>query len=461
MVGAVGDHGEVGVVVSIPVLIHTGIDISTTHVALPMATVVTVGLTGVRFQRLPTRNAIMAHGVRGDLGKKLAVVLHHVRNVDHPSIRSRDIINTELVQVHVQEMGAVPVVDLLINTLNGGWSGWSFGNWGSCSASCKKCGTNTNPTQSLRRYRYCNNPSPACGGSSCPGSSSYVYSNKNCNTQYCKLNGGWSGWKSWGSWEKCSADCKTCGSSSNPYKTRRRYRVCNNPTPSCNGNSCPGSKYITSSTSCNTHYCKVNGGWSSWKPWGSWGSCSAVCKPCGSSTDPTKTRLRYRACNNPTPACNGQSCSGRLYISASKSCNTHYCKVNGGWGSWESWTKVTNCSAECKKEGSVSPTLTRTRKRLCNNPAPSCNGQSCSGSPSEKSVQDCNTQSCPIDGYWEWGNWGAWDECSKTCDSGSHKRIRYNKCIGPKYGGKPCSKKVTKTHTYHRGCNRNIPCPGM
>ncbi|XP_071121949.1 mucin-6-like isoform X4 [Mytilus edulis] len=413
--------------------------------------------------------------------------------------------------------------------VNGGWSGWSFRNWGSCSASCKKCGSNTNPTQSLRRYRYCNNPSPACGGSSCPGSSSYVYSNKNCNTQYCKtnggwsswyswgswnscssscrtcgssviplqsrtrrrfcnnpspacggrscsgssssttsrycntayckVNGGWSGWKSWGSWGKCSADCKTCGSSSNPYKARRRYRVCNNPTPRCNGNACPGSKYIISSTSCNTHYCKVNGGWSSWKPWGSWNSCSAVCKPCGSSTDPTKTRRRYRACNNPTPACNGYSCSGRSYLSASKSCNTHYCKVNGGWGSWESWTKVTNCSAECKKEGSVSPTLTRTRKRLCNNPAPSCNGQSCSGSPSKKSVQDCNTQKCPIDGYWEWGNWGAWDECSKTCDSGSHKRIRYNKCIGPKYGGKPCSKKVTKTHTYHRGCNRNVPCP--
>lgn len=58
MVGAVGDHGEVGVAVSIPVLIHTGIDISTTHVAFPIASVVTVGLTGVRFQRLPTRNAV-------------------------------------------------------------------------------------------------------------------------------------------------------------------------------------------------------------------------------------------------------------------------------------------------------------------------------------------------------------------------------------------------------------------
>ncbi|OPL32857.1 hemicentin-1, partial [Mytilus galloprovincialis] len=203
----------------------------------------------------------------------------------------------------------------------------------------------------------------------------------------------------------------------------------------------------------------INGGWSGWNSWGNWGKCSAECKTCGSSSNPYKKRRRYRVCNNPTPSCNGNSCPGSKYITSSTSCNTHYCKVNGGWGSWESWTKVTNCSAECKKEGSVSPTLTRTRKRLCNNPAPSCNGQSCSGSPSEKSVQDCNTQKCPIDGYWEWGNWGAWDECSKTCDSGSHKRIRYNKCIGPKYGGKPCSKKVTKTHTYHRGCNRNVPCP--
>lgn len=47
MVGAVGDHGEVGVVVHIPILIHTGIDINTTHVALPIETVVTVDLTEV------------------------------------------------------------------------------------------------------------------------------------------------------------------------------------------------------------------------------------------------------------------------------------------------------------------------------------------------------------------------------------------------------------------------------
>ncbi|VDH91149.1 Hypothetical predicted protein [Mytilus galloprovincialis] len=540
MVGVVGDRGEAGVIVNIPVLILTDIDINTTNVVLQIATVVAVDHTGVSFQRIQTRNALMAHGVRGDLGKKLAVVLHHVGNVDHPSIHGRDIINTELVQVLVPVMGDVPAVDLLMHTstiiaivitvkymvvgvngimeigevvqhlaknvvliptqhnpsvgtdtvtihlqhvgedhvqellvtihpksvthsiakaINGGWSSWYFsGSWSSCSASCRTCGSSVIPLQSRTRRRSCNNPSPGCGGRSCSGSSSSTTS-RYCNTAYCKVNGGWSGWKSWGSWDKCSAECKTCGSSSNPYKTRRRYRVCNNPTPRCNGNSCPGSKYITSSTSCNTHYCKVNGGWSSWKPWGSWDSCSTVCKPCGSSTDPTKTRRRYRACNNPTPACNGHSCSGRSYISASKSCNTHYCKVNGGWGSWESWTKMTNCSAECKKEGSVSPTQTLTRKRLCNNPSPSCNGQSCSGSASDKSVQNCNTQNCPVDGYWEWGNWGAWDECSKTCDSGSHKRIRYNKCIGPKYGGKSCSGKVTKTHTYHRGCNRNIPCP--
>ncbi|CAC5407900.1 unnamed protein product [Mytilus coruscus] len=347
--------------------------------------------------------------------------------------------------------------------VNGGWSNWNYGNWGSCSASCKKCGSSSNPKQSQLRNRRCNNPPQGCGGRSCSGSS-YYYSYRDCNTQYCKVNGGWSSWYSWGSWNSCSASCRTCGSSVIPLQSRTRRRSCNNPSPACGGHSCYGSSYTTASRYCNTAYCKgshdlINGGWSSWKPWGSWDKCSAVCKPCGSSTDPSKTRRRYRVCNNPTPACKGNSCSGSPYITASKSCNIHYCKVNGGWGSWEPWTKGTNCSAECRKEGSLSPTQTLTRKRLCNRPSPRCNGQSCTGSASDKTVQDCNTQNCPIDGYWEWGHWGAWDECSKTCDSGSHKRIRFNKCIGPKYGGKPCSKHVTKTHTYHRSCNRNIPCP--
>lgn len=64
-------------------------------------------------------------------------------------------------------------------------------------------------------------------------------------------------------------------------------------------------------------------------------------------------------------------------------------------------------------------------------------------------------------GYWEWAQWMQWDPCSKTCENGVQKKIRYNTCVEPKYGGKPCPENVTKSHSEDRGCNINVPCPGM
>ena len=57
--------------------------------------------------------------------------------------------------------------------------------------------------------------------------------------------------------------------------------------------------------------------------------------------------------------------------------------VNGGWGSWMSWS---SCSAMCGGG-------TRTKQRLCNNPAPSGGGSNCIGSNTNQ--QACNTASCP------------------------------------------------------------------
>ncbi|XP_071157850.1 coadhesin-like [Mytilus edulis] len=279
--------------------------------------------------------------------------------------------------------------------VNGGWSSWEqWGSWDNCTAECKPCGSSTDPNKTRIRYRDCNNPSPACNGSLCSGSE-YSSESKSCNTKYCIVNGGWSSWEQWGSWDNCTAECKPCGSSTDPYKTRIRYRDCNNPSPACNGSLCSGSEYSSESKSCNTKYCIVNGGWSSWEQWGSWDNCTAECKPCGSSTDPYKTRIRYRDCNNPSPACNGSLCSGSEYSSESKSCNTKYCIVNGGWSSWEQWGSWDNCTAECKPCGSsTDPYKTRIRYRDCNNPSPACNGSLCSGSEYSSESKSCNTKYC-------------------------------------------------------------------
>lgn len=57
MVGVVGDHGEAGEAVHLPVLIHIGKDIDTTYATILIATVVTVDL-GVQFRGIQTRNAV-------------------------------------------------------------------------------------------------------------------------------------------------------------------------------------------------------------------------------------------------------------------------------------------------------------------------------------------------------------------------------------------------------------------
>ena len=63
-----------------------------------------------------------------------------------------------------------------------------------------------------------------------------------------------------------------------------------------------------------------------------------------------------------------------------------YCQillVDGQWSDWGSWTA---CSATCG-------TATRSRSRLCNNPAPRFGGRPCSGGDIDR--VPCALQSCP------------------------------------------------------------------
>ena len=50
-----------------------------------------------------------------------------------------------------------------------------------------------------------------------------------CNTECCPVDGTWS---TWGDWSNCSAECNS--------GIRRRSRTCDSPSPSCNGQKCPG-----------------------------------------------------------------------------------------------------------------------------------------------------------------------------------------------------------------------------
>ncbi|XP_062620365.1 uncharacterized protein LOC134281944 [Saccostrea cucullata] len=208
-------------------------------------------------------------------------------------------------------------------------------------------------------------------------------------------------WSSWGSWTSCS---KSCGTGK-----QTRSRSCTNPKPSGGGKSCSG--LSLDGRYCNTKTCpaptqppppqqpppqptptqppptqttqppppttssslslSLNGGWSSWS---SYSACSVTC---GYGK---MTRRRY--CNNPKPSNGGKDCVGSSGFTVV--CRNVNCPVNGGFSAWSTWTA---CSKKC---GGGS----RTRGRLCNNPAPKDGGKKCVGSYLD--TQTCNSQGCAV-----------------------------------------------------------------
>ncbi|XP_069105029.1 uncharacterized protein [Argopecten irradians] len=287
--------------------------------------------------------------------------------------------------------------------VHGGYSSW--GSWGGCSVTCAS-GTQT-------RTRSCNNPTPQYGGNSCSGNSSDT---KSCTRSACPINGGWS---SWGSYGSCSVTCAG--------GLKYRTRSCTNPAPQHGGASCPSSD--TSSTSCNTFPCPIDGVWGSW---GSYSSCSLTCKDYGTSQ--TGSKSRTRSCNNPAPQHNGANCPGSSSSSASCTTST-YCPINGGFTSWTTWT---TCSVTCASG-------TQQRSRSCTDPAPQFGGTSCSGATS--GTKGCTLSPCPIDGAW--ANWGSWGSCTVTCGGGSSTRTRTCTNPSPRYGGANCPNSGTE----RKDCN--------
>ncbi|XP_062586294.1 coadhesin-like [Saccostrea cucullata] len=236
----------------------------------------------------------------------------------------------------------------------------------------------------------------------------------------------WSHWGSWNGWGSCF------GNSCIGQQLRSRSRKCRNPGLSWGfwiyrRRGCIGQSKQTSKKQCLR---RVNGGWSSWGPWRTSGACS---KTCGQGLILT---TRERTCSNPRPRCYGKHCPGSSKVSFVKKCFVKHCIVNGGWGSWQTWSNYGTCSKTCgsgKKE--------RHRERYCNNPVPKYGGAACHGRSKEKESAICNVQHCKVNGKWSgWGNWGHFRHCSETCGHGVRYRYRYRECNNPEpeHGGKKC-----------------------
>lgn len=120
-------------------------------------------------------------------------------------------------------------------------------------------------------------------------------------------------------------------------------------------------------------------------------------------------------------------------------CTYTHTKVHGGMSPWSEWS---TCSTTCA-EGRQS------RDRSCTNPAPQYGGRDCEGELSE--IRDCFLRHCPI--HCQWLPFSDWSDCSKTCDSGTKRRLRDLKPA--QHGGDDCEGDRVEVEL----CNVQ-PCPG-
>ncbi|XP_071082134.1 coadhesin-like isoform X3 [Haliotis cracherodii] len=315
--------------------------------------------------------------------------------------------------------------------VNGGWTG--YGAWSAYSTCTKSCGGGT---MTRSRTRSCTSPRPAYGGAQCSGSTRATQTTS-CNTHSCPIHGAWSSYATWSPYTACT---KTCGGGT---QTKARSRTCTSPRPQFGGRQCVGSSSETSSRSCNTHNCPVDGGWSTYSMWSPYSACSVSCG--GGS----QSRSRTRSCTNPTPAYGGSQCAGEATDTYSRDCNTHPCPIDGGWSDYSAWTDYSTCTTTCGGGSQF-----KTRDRTCTNPAPAHGGQECDGDVRDRSERDCNTHPCPIDGGWtDWEEWQDLDECSVLCGGGNKDQDRSRTCTNPTpaFGGADCDGESFQNRTIN--CN--------
>ncbi|XP_043936226.1 properdin isoform X2 [Protopterus annectens] len=158
--------------------------------------------------------------------------------------------------------------------------------------------------------------------------------------------------------------------------------------------------------------------WSEWTPWF---PCTVPCLE--------GVKQRRRACYG-KGECPDASKTETIQTAPciEKTC----CPVSGGWSVWLGWSA---CSVTCGK-GS------KTRKRICNNPLPACDG-SCEGSGTDVDQCEVTTQ-CPTHGNWD--SWQSWGQCFGTCkDEAGHQvpiQTRQRTCSNPPPSvnppGNPC-----------------------
>ncbi|KAL4226916.1 hypothetical protein ACF0H5_014894 [Mactra antiquata] len=257
--------------------------------------------------------------------------------------------------------------------VDGTWGDWS--SWSTCSQTCDE--------GQITRTRVCNFPNDSPRGADCVGSGTESMA---CTEEVCKSDGSWAPWSSW---SQCSS---TCGQG---IKFKARICVFDNNRPA--GKDCSGESIDRSS--CSKQLCEVDG---SWMNWSFWSQCTATC---GGGY-----RSRNRVCAFDPVAPHGADCVGDS--KEIDSCAQKLCPVDGLWGGWSTWAA---CTVSCGGG-------TQSKTRICNyiGAANAPHGKSCDGDGVQ--TKDCNTKLCAVDGHWS--EWSSFGPCNATCGGGFKIKAR-------------------------------------
>jgi len=124
-----------------------------------------------------------------------------------------------------------------------------------------------------------------------------------------------------------------------------------------------------------------------------------------------------------------------LPLTAMRNCNSNPCPVDCRLASWSGFSK---CSAECG--GGVHQRLRDVERAM------KFGGKPC-GETSE--AKACNPQACEND--CTLGKWSKWSTCSKPCDGGTRKKVRYIKTKA--VGDGKCADEWSKDRLEYKKCN--------
>lgn len=257
-----------------------------------------------------------------------------------------------------------------------------FGDWTECS---KPCDSGLQTRERTVKVEAQN------GGEACSG---LALAERVCNVHNCAVN---CAYEEWDDYTNCTVEC-----GGGTQFRLRGIRV----AAAYGGAECDGD--IKEEQSCNEQQCPID---CEWDVWSEWDSCSLTCG--GGMTARVRNILTY-------PQFGGAICEGQA--AEMNVCNEQDCPRDCQWGPYGAFTE---CSTTC------GPGIKSRSRVIVQEADPG--GRNCTGEFSQE--LSCNLRPCGID--CEWDEWGEWDTCSKTCGGGEQSRSRLIK-VREAFGGVPC-----------------------